>query len=254
MELSPEATRVLGCLVEKQYTTPDIYPMSVNAILTACNQSTNRDPVVSYSEQMVLAALDELRIEHRLARLIHAGAGSRVDKYRHGLDERLGLTPPETAVLAILALRGPQTAAEIKSRTERMIDMTAEHVERVVGRLCDPTLAADSSEMSARSSDGMMRASSALTAETPDGFARAWDGPLVVRLERMPGQKEARLMHLLQPFDPSSVQYVSGSATSSADQRSTSNERLQTLEARVTALEAQLTSMTEAFETFRQQF
>lgn len=256
MELSAGAVRVLGCLVEKQMTTPDVYPMSLNGILTAANQSTNRDPVLHLSEREVHAALDELRTEHRLVRMIHAGAGSRVDKYRHALDERLTLTFPEQAVLAMLALRGPQTGAEVKARTERMVDMDIEHVERVVDRLGDPARQADPDEMRARSGDGMMRASNTLAAEIPDGFARPWDGPLVVRLPRLPGQKEPRVMHLLAgPIDVDAL--AAGNvrvSTGNESGRSGTSDRLVTLESAVARLEAELATLTERFDSFRQQF
>ena len=119
MQLTAQELRVLGCLIEKQMTTPDVYPMTLNSLVTACNQSTNRDPVVDYSPSTVTEALDGLRTDHKLARIVHSGAGSRVDKYKHVLDERFGLTAPEVAVMSVLTLRGPQTLGEIKTRTER---------------------------------------------------------------------------------------------------------------------------------------
>ncbi len=256
MELSVDAVRVLGCLVEKQMTTPDVYPMSLNAIVTAANQTTNRDPVMHLTEHDVQTALDELRTEHRLVRMIHAGAGSRVDKFRHALDERLVLTPPEQTVLAMLALRGPQTVAELKARTERMIDMSSDQVERVLDRLGDPTQQADPDEMRARSGDGMMRPSASLAAEIPDGFARPWDGPLAVRLPRLPGQKEPRVMHLLGgPIDVHALANAPLHRTAVGDAgRSATSDRMAALEATVERLEQELGSLNERFEAFRQQF
>jgi uncharacterized protein YceH (UPF0502 family) len=110
--------RVLGCLLEKQRTTPDQYPLSLNALRLACNQATNRDPVVDYDEPTIRAALDELsrRGWVRLA----SGAGSRAVKYRQLFQEALGLGEGELAVLTVLMLRGPQTLGELKQRTERM--------------------------------------------------------------------------------------------------------------------------------------
>jgi uncharacterized protein len=116
--LDPVQQRVLGCLVEKQRTTPDQYPLSLNALRLACNQSTNRDPVMSVDEERVHAAAQELG-RLGLTRLA-SGRGSRAVKYRHLLDEALALTPGETAVLAVLLLRGPQTSAELNARTERL--------------------------------------------------------------------------------------------------------------------------------------
>ncbi len=116
--LDPVQLRVLGCLVEKQRTTPDQYPLSLNALRLACNQSSNRDPVLSLEEGQVHAAVQELgRIGW--ARLA-SGQGSRAVKYRHLLGEALGLDDAGLAVLAVLILRGPQTASELKARTERL--------------------------------------------------------------------------------------------------------------------------------------
>jgi uncharacterized protein YceH (UPF0502 family) len=137
--LEPDAVeiRVLGCLVEKQRTTPDVYPLSLNALRLACNQSTNRDPVVDYDEQAVVEALRRLALRGwtRLA----SGAGSRARKYRHLLDQAFGLDDAEVALLAVLMLRGPQTPGELKQRGQRLhdfSDLTAvqETLERLVER------------------------------------------------------------------------------------------------------------------------
>jgi hypothetical protein len=109
---------VLGCLIEKQRTTPDQYPLSLNALRLACNQSTNRDPVVEYDERMIKAALE--RMSNRGWTRFASGASSRALKYRQLLDEALGLSSPELCVLGVLMLRGPQTPGELKQRTERM--------------------------------------------------------------------------------------------------------------------------------------
>jgi uncharacterized protein len=150
--------RVLGCLIEKQRTTPDAYPLSLNSLRLACNQSTNRDPVVDYDEATIRRALDGLS-ERRWARLA-SGAGSRAAKYRHLLDEALGLDDAELALLAVLMLRGPQTPGELKQRAERLhrFDSTA---------ALDETL-------------------HALTSRE-----------LAARLRRRPGQKEERYVQLL---------------------------------------------------------
>jgi uncharacterized protein YceH (UPF0502 family) len=110
--------RVLGCLIEKQRTTPDQYPLSLNALRLAANQATNRDPVVDYDERTIRAALDRLG-ERRWTRLT-SGPASRVAKFRHLVDEALGLTPSQLALLAVLLLRGPQTLGELRSRSERL--------------------------------------------------------------------------------------------------------------------------------------
>jgi len=158
VDLTPPEIRVLGCLLEKQRTTPEAYPLSLNALRLACNQSTNRDPVVDYDEATIRDALHRLS-RRRWARLA-SGPGSRAPKYRHLLDEALGLPQDELAVLTVLMLRGPQTPDELKQRTERLHqipDLGAIHA--TLERLIDRELAA--------------------------------------RLDRRPGQKEERYSHLL---------------------------------------------------------
>ena len=137
--MEPDAIeiRVVGCLVEKQRTTPDVYPLSVNALRLACNQSTNRDPVVDYDEETVVEALRRLALRGwtRLA----SGAGSRARKYRHLLDEALDVDGPEISLLAVLMLRGAQTPGQLKQRSERLYDFESlpavhETLERLVER------------------------------------------------------------------------------------------------------------------------
>jgi uncharacterized protein len=118
MEPNAVELRVVGCLVEKQRTTPDAYPLSLNALRLACNQSTNRDPVVDYDEETVSAALR--RLAQRGWTRLASGAGSRARKYRHLLPEALGIDEAELSLLAVLMLRGPQTPGELKQRTERL--------------------------------------------------------------------------------------------------------------------------------------
>ena len=134
MDLEAAEVRVLGCLIEKQRTTPDVYPLSLNALRTACNQSTNRDPVVSYDDDTLRDAL------HRLGRRgwTRLASGARAAKYRHLLDEKPGLARDEQAVLAVLMLRGPQTLGELRTRVERMQPFadTAE-LQSVLGRLAE---------------------------------------------------------------------------------------------------------------------
>src|SRR3954463_11196635 len=114
VELTPEEGRVLGCLVEKQLTTPQQYPLTENALLAACNQTTSRDPVVSYDVATVRLAIRSLR-ERELLRTVHR-SGERSEKHRHLLDDTLALSTPQQVLLALLLLRGPQTAAELRSR------------------------------------------------------------------------------------------------------------------------------------------
>jgi uncharacterized protein len=133
-ELTPPELRVLGCLIEKRWTTPDQYPLSLNALRLACNQSTNRDPVTDYDEQTIRDAAQRLS-HYGLARLA-SGHGSRAIKYRHLAEEALGLGREQLAVLAVLLLRGPQTPGELKQRTERLAPLgTLADVDRVLTEL-----------------------------------------------------------------------------------------------------------------------
>lgn len=117
--LTFEQARVLGCLIEKESTTPDTYPLTLNAVVTACNQSTNRDPVVTFSEQTVQEALEGLKARHFVFQLTLSGA--RVQKFKHNLDRKLPwLEKPEIAILCVLLLRGAQTVGELRQRTERL--------------------------------------------------------------------------------------------------------------------------------------
>ncbi|HEX8646774.1 MAG TPA: YceH family protein [Thermoleophilaceae bacterium] len=141
MEPSPVEIRVLGALIEKQRTTPDQYPLTLNSLRLACNQSTNRDPVVDYDEAAIKDALQRLR--QRGWTRYAAGHGGRTAKYRHLLNEALGLAPDEMAVLCVMMLRGPQTPGELKQRTERLHPFgSLADVEETVGRLIDRELAA----------------------------------------------------------------------------------------------------------------
>ena len=158
MDADAVEIRVLGCLIEKQRTTPDQYPLSLNALRLACNQTTNRDPVVEYDEPTIRAALD--RLSNRGWTRLASGAGSRAVKYRHLLDQSLSLLDEEISVLAVLMLRGPQTLGELKQRTERLHRFAS---------LDD-------------------------VAQTLDTLARR---ELAARLERRPGQKEDRYAQLL---------------------------------------------------------
>jgi uncharacterized protein len=160
MELTSEEGRVLGCLVEKQLTTPQLYPLTENALIAACNQTTNRDPVVTYDLSTVRITTRSLR-EKGLLRMVHRN-GERSDKHQHLLDTSLALSPEQVTLLAVLLLRGPQTVAELRARSERMHPFdTVTQVQEVLDALADR------------------------------------DDPLVVRLERQPGRKEARYGQLL---------------------------------------------------------
>ena len=150
--------RVLGSLIEKQRTTPDAYPLSLNSLRLACNQSTNRDPVVDYDEATIRAALD--RLSRRGGVRLASGPGSRAAKHRHLFDDAIGVSPAEIALLAVLMLRGPQTLGELRQRSERLFRF--ESLEDI--------------------------------AETLDALI---ERELVARRQRRPGQKEERFEHLL---------------------------------------------------------
>lgn len=163
-ELSPQEVRVLGCLIEKEVTVPDSYPLTVNSVRTACNQSTSRDPVVAYGEPEIERALASLRARG-LIRVVHS-TSNRATKYRHVVPDALGLSTAETAVLSVLMLRGPQTTGELRTRTERQHKFaTPDDVARVLAELADR------------------------------------DQQLVRELPRQPGQKDNRWVHLLGAVD-----------------------------------------------------
>jgi uncharacterized protein len=255
LHLSPNAQRVLGSLAEKEMTVPDTYPLTINALITAANQTTNRFPVMDLSTDDITAAVTELRVEHRLVRLIPSGAGSRVDKYRHVLEDRFGLSRPEKAILAVLLLRGPQTLGEIKIRTQRMhdfVDLGA--IDQVLDRMADPTQLADASEPTDARDTGILRTASTSGAVTtfPEGYARTWQSPLIVRLPRQPGQHEPRVMHLLGgEVDATSIAMEGPSSPRQGGQTSTSSaelaDRVSTLEAEVASLRIEIQSLRDLF-------
>jgi uncharacterized protein YceH (UPF0502 family) len=178
--LSESEVRVLGCLLEKQRTTPDAYPLTLNALRLACNQSTNRDPIVDYDDAVIRDALH--RLERRGYIRLASGRGSRAPKYRHLLADALPMAPEEQAIISVLMLRGPQTPGELKQRAERMhrfADLDAVHqtLAKLIGR------------------------------------------ELVARLERRPGRKEERYIQMLEdPAHPDAEpRLASASATSEPD-------------------------------------
>jgi uncharacterized protein YceH (UPF0502 family) len=264
MRLNDAEIRVLGALAEKEMTVPETYPMTVNALVTASNQTTNRFPVMQLTAAEVEAALDSLRTDRHLVRKLFAGAGSRTDKYRHVLDEHLELSRPEKAILTVLLLRGAQTPGELKARTDRMHDFAGlEAVERVLDRLGDPRLLPDPEEPTDRRDTGALRSAAASAgADRADGYARPWDGPLVVRLERQPGQKEARFAHTLgatvsalgEGSGPSVRSTAPPSASSTWPATSPANSPSTRLAERVEELERQLAQLRAEFDTFRSQF
>ena len=200
--------RVLGALIEKDLTTPEYYPLSLNALTNACNQKTNRDPATSYDEARVAAAIERLR-SMRMAAAV-TGAGSRVEKYAHRLADNFNFSARELALLSLLLLRGPQTPGELRQRADRMHAFDdLEAVETALNRLIE---------------------------RQPD--------PLVTRLPRAPGAKEARYAHL---FSGDVFPAESAPAPPAPD-------RVASLAAEVAALREELAQLRREFSAFRRQF
>jgi uncharacterized protein len=203
--------RVVGCLIEKQRTTPDVYPLSVNALRAACNQSTNRDPVVAYDEPTIRAALD------RLSRVgwvrLASGPGSRAAKYRHLLDVALRLSGEELSLLAVLMLRGPQTPGELNQRTERLHRFGS-------------------------------------TGEIEQTLEAMAERELVVRQQRRPGQKEERWAHLLGDEEPveEPAAAAASSAFAGADPLAEVEDELRQLRSEVAELRASLRELRDRLD------
>lgn len=169
MKLSAEEARIVGSLVEKEQTTPDQYPLTLKSLVAACNQASNRDPVVAYDEETVMEALQELK-RQRLVRFVLPSHGRTAVRYRHVLDETLALDRRQCALLAVLLLRGPQTIGELRIRTDRMVDF-----------------------------EGLVEVEHELH------FMSSVEEPLAASLGRRPGQKEERWICPLEA--PSRAEY-----------------------------------------------
>lgn len=212
--LNPVEARVLGSLVEKDITTPDYYPLSLNALVNACNQKNNREPVTSYDEETVRLALRNLS-DKRLAGTA-SGADSRVTKYEHRTQEVFNFSRPETAIMCVLLLRGPQTPGELRGRTERMHRF--EHLDDVLSGL-----------------QQLMRR----------------EPPLAKALGRRPGTKEIRYAHLLsgdvEAWEPPAE-------AGSVNDASADTERILHLEEQVSALQKEVAELKQEMADFRKQF
>ena len=204
LDLNPVEIRVLGCLIEKQRTTPDTYPLTLNALRLACNQSTNRDPVVEYDEPTIRAALERLA-RRRYVRLA-SGHTTRATKYRHLLDDTLSLDPAQLAVLAVLMLRGAQTPGELRQRTERLHRFPDhDSLEEVLDQL--------------------------------------GQREFVRRLDRRPGQKEQRYTLLLDTEDEAATEPPAIPTPETRHPTPLSDPRLDRLEDEVAQLRAELADL-----------
>ena len=216
--LNSVEVRVLGALIEKEITTPEYYPLTLNSLTTACNQKSNRDPVVSLEEKVVVRALESLR-EKGLARQV-SGVDMRVPKHYHLFDEKMGLTRPQVAALCVLMLRGPQTVGEIRGRSGRLYEFAdLEEVERVLVELAERT-----------------------------------EGDLVVQLARQPGRKESRYAHVLMGEPEEEDAQTEGPVDAAALEVRAENERIAALEEQVKALRDELADVRSAFAQFKEQF
>lgn len=218
VQLTEIEARVLGSLIEKDITTPDYYPLSLNALVNACNQKNNREPVMTLDENAVREALSTLQ-EKRLAGPA-SGADSRVTKYEHRLQEAYNFDRREIAIICVLLLRGPQTPGELRGRTDRMYHFDA--LEDVVSTL--------------------------------DRLAHR-DPPLTAALPRLPGTKETRYMHLFSGDAPAVALGSVERAPTPTNAISTSTvDRISALEAEVQSLRAELTEVQQQLAAFRKQF
>jgi len=212
--LNPAEARVLGALVEKDITTPDYYPLSLNALINACNQKNNREPVTNFDEETVRLALRNLS-DKRLAGPA-SGADGRVTKYEHRMQEVFNFTRQETALICVLLLRGPQTPGELRGRTERMYQF--EHLDDVLSGL-----------------QQLMRR----------------EPPLAKALGRRPGTKEIRYAHLLsgdvEAWEPP-AETASSSASADAERLIQLEEKVATLQAEVAELKQQMADFRKQFE------
>ena len=215
-QLDAVEARVLGSLLEKESTTPDYYPLSLNALVNACNQSSNREPVVEYGEPTVLRALEGLRNQKLV--FVFEGAASRVVKYGQKLADTLGLSPAETAALCVLMLRGPQTTGEIRGRSGRLHEFAS--LDEVESTL--QTLATRSPQ------------------------------PLVVRLPRQTGFKESRYAHLLAG-PPGAVLPEAAPEVAAASPDAPDDDRIAQLTREVEELRNELAELKTHFADFRKQ-
>lgn len=214
--LNEVEVRVLGCLIEKEMTTPEYYPLSLNALTNACNQKSNRDPLMALTEEDVVRALNRMRFNQLT---VVSGESSRVAKYRHLLAENMGLVPAELAVVCELLVRGPQTVGELRTRCERMHHFSdLAEVEDVLGELIER------------------------------------EKPLLVRLPRQPGRKEARNAHLFSGMPEMTVDEHEAAPEAARVRVMAENERIVKLEEEVAVLREEVAGLRQIVEEFKKQF
>jgi len=217
MDLTEPEVRVLGCLIEKELTTPEYYPLTLNAVTNACNQKSSRWPVVEYDEKTVVRALDALR-DRKLAWMVSSNVG-RVPKYQQSFTKNLGLKPDEVAALGVLMLRGPQTVGEIRTRGERLFAF--------------PSVEAAEATLEALS-------------------VRA-DGALVAKLPRQSGRKEHRFTHLLSGEPRVAEEETVPKSEASRVEVEAENARLARIEEELAQVKQELADLRTAFLDFRRQ-
>jgi uncharacterized protein len=214
--LNDVEVRVLGCLIEKEMTTPEYYPLSLNALTNACNQKSNRDPVMALAEEDVVRALNRMRFNQLT---VVSGESSRVAKYRHLLAENMGLVPAELAVICELLVRGPQTVGELRTRCERMYSFPdPAAIEEVLKELTER------------------------------------EDPLIVRLPRQPGRKEARNAHLFSGMPDLTASEHETSPEPARARVQAENERIVKLEEDVALLRSEVAGLRQTVEEFKKQF
>jgi uncharacterized protein YceH (UPF0502 family) len=214
--LNEVEARVLGCLIEKEMTTPEYYPLSLNALTNACNQKSNRDPVMVLAEEDVVRALNRMRFNQLT---VVSGESSRVAKYRHLLAENMGLVPAELAVICELLVRGPQTVGELRTRCERMYSFPdPAAIEEVLKELTER------------------------------------EDPLIVRLPRQPGRKEARNAHLFSGMPDLTAAEQETSPEPARARVQAGDDRMARLEQEVAGLRGEVAGLRQLVEEFKKQF